>query len=455
MKLKQLFFALQPSRDSAKWGHFSISFLVRLFMTTVFSTVIILNATLAMAQNKATAQEPDTRRTPALRAPVFEQLSRAQQIGDSGDIAGALSVLDDVKAKASSMNSYEIATMYNFYGFIYYSQDDLVNTIASFNQAIKQSPIPITFEQTALYSLAQLSMAVGNYDDVIEYIERWEALNDGVVPPQNYILKAQALYQNKAYQDAAFYIETAIKGHEDEGYLPDENWLILQRAIYFEMREPEKVKDIIIKLIRLYDEAKYWIQLAGMYGELEQEKKQLATMEIAYQRGFITSASDTFNLAQLYYYHGVPYKGAKLMEQAIKSGLLEENLRNLKFLAQAWQRAKEDKKAVPVLEEAAALSEDGQLDAQLALLYYNLNDYEKAINAANQALAKGDLDRAGDTHMVLGLSLYNSQRFVQALEQLALAEEFNSSRSAARQWRQYVVKEQAAFELLQETSPRS
>ncbi|WP_083256867.1 tetratricopeptide repeat protein [Glaciecola punicea] len=408
------------------------------------------SSTGAMGQTDASASERETRTVPALRSTVYEQLARAQKIADEGDISGALAVLDAVKEKSFSMNSIERATMHNFYGFIYYSQDDIQRTIASFKEAVAQSPIPISFEQTALYSLAQLSMAQSQFSDVITYLKRWESLNHGLIPPQNYILKAQALYQNKAYEEAAYYIESAIKGHEDEGFLPDENWLVLQRAIYFEMQAPEKVKDIIIKLIRLYEQPKYWIQLAGMYGELEQEEKQFATMEIAYHRGFINSASDTFNLAQLYYYHGVPYKGAKLMDHAIKTGLLDENLRNLTFLAQAWQSAQEDEKAVPVMIEAAALSTDGKLDAQLALLYYNLDNFEKAIDTANNALTKGSLDRPGDTHMVLGLSLYATQDFVNALNELAKAEEFNSSRAAARQWRKFVEKEKVAFALLSE-----
>ncbi|MGB3726621.1 MAG: tetratricopeptide repeat protein [Glaciecola sp.] len=400
----------------------------------------------------AQASERKTVRTPALRARVYDQLARAQSVGDTGDSAGALAILDEVKEKSGSMNSYERAMMHNFYGFIYYSLEDFDKTIESFNAAVNESPIPVSFEQTALYSLAQLSMAQGKYDDVISYLERWEALNNGKIPPKNYILKAQALYQNKAYEDAAGYIEAAIKNHEDDGYLPDENWLVLQRAIYFEMKQPEKVKEIIIKLIRLYDAPKYWIQLAGMYGELEQEKRQLATMEIAYQRGFVTSASDTFNLAQLYYYHGVPYKGALLMEQAIESGVLEANLRNLKFLANSWQLSQERDKAVPVMMQAAELSDDGELNAQLALLHYNLSQYDKAIAAAELALEKGGLKRAGDTHMVLGLSLYNQKQFARALEQLAEAESFSSSRAAARQWAKYVEKERATEQARNEMS---
>lgn len=394
--------------------------------------------------------ERETRRTPALRARVYEQLARAQDTADNGDVEGAIKILNEVKDKSSSMNSYEVAMMYNFFGFIYYAEEDFDKTIESFELAVSQSPIPVSFEQTALFSLAQLSMAQGNYKDVINYLERWEALNSGKIPPRNFVLKAQALYQDKAYEESMKYIEAAIIGHEEEGYLPDENWLILQRAIYFEMKQPEKVKDTIIKLIRLYDQPNYWVQLAGMYGELEQEKKQLATMEIAYQRGFINSASDTFNLAQLYYYHQVPYKGAKLMEQALESGVLPKNLRNLEFLAQSWQAAREDDKAIIAMQNAAELSDNGKLDGQLALLFYNNSNYQKAVESAKSALEKGDLTRPGDTHMVMGLALYNLREFNQALEQLALAEGYSSSRSAARQWKSYVEKEQVSYQQRQE-----
>jgi tetratricopeptide (TPR) repeat protein len=423
------------------------------YSLALVSSLLVLSSVayspIAAAQEETKLGDRETRRTPALRARVYEQLARAQTAGDAGNVEEALYILDEVKGKADSMNSYERAMMHNFYGFIYYNEERFDETIEAFKAAIAEQPIPVSFEQTTIFSLAQLSMMQGQYDQVVGYLERWEALNKGKIPPKNYILKAQALYQNKEYSEAARYIEQAIENHEDAGFLPDENWLVLQRAIYFEMKQPEKVKDIIIKLIRLYDEPKYWIQLAGMYGELGLEEAQLATMEIAYQRGFVVSASDTYNLAQLYYYHGVPYKGAKLMEEAIGSGLLEENLRNLKFLGQSWQRAKEDKKAVPVLQEAAQMSDDGEIDAQLALLYFNLEQYDDAIASASSAIEKGSLDNPGNTHMVLGLALYNTREFALALEALAQAEAFASSRGAARQWTKYVEKEKSSFESLQ------
>lgn len=423
---------------------------------TVFSLASV--SLVAVSSASAYAQEAEsnkslgdkkTRRTPALRSRVFEQLSRAQTAGDSGDVDGAIAILDEVAGKINSMNSYERSMMYNFYGFVYYNSEQFGKAIENFELAVAQAPIPVKFEQTTVFSLSQLNMMQGNYDKTIEYLERWESLNNGVIPPKNFVLKAQAHYQNKNYPQAARYIELAIEGHEAEGYLPDEGWLILQRAVYYEMKQPEKVKDILAKMIRLYDNPKYWIQLAGMYGELGEEKTQLAMMETAYQMGYVESASDIFNLAQLYYYHQVPYKGALLMEQAMQNGVLQRNLRNLKFLATSWQAAKEDEKAVPVMQAAADLSDDGELDAQLGHLFYNTENYANAVEASRKALQKG-VDKPGAVHMVLGLSLYNQRQFAEALDELAKAEGYPTSRGAAKQWGSFVSREKRDYEILKQ-----
>ena len=433
-------------------------FSLLLSLVLVFGSVLLISSlnNMALAQDSEAAEssevspgERKTRRVPALRSRVYEQLSRAQTAGDAGNVAEAIAILDEVRDKDSSMNGYEKSMMYNFYGFIYYNNEDLEKSIESFEQAAAQDPIPEKFEQTTLFTLAQLYMATGKFEKSIEKLEQWESLNNGVIPPKNFVLKAQAHYQNKNYAESARYIELAIDGHEAEGYLPDESWLILQRAVYYEMKQPEKVKEILAKMIRLYDNPKYWIQLAGMYGELGQEKRQLAMMESAYQLGYVESASDIFNFAQLYYYHEAPFKAAALMDQALKNGLLERNLRNLKFLSICWTSAKEQDKAIPVLIEAAELAEDGELDAQLAHLYYNSDKFDSAIASSNAAIEKGGLSNQGSVHMLLGLAYYNQKDFVKALDELAKAEEFKSSRAAAQQWKQFVGREKYETEQLQ------
>lgn len=399
----------------------------------------------------AEAQERKTKRVPALRGKVYEQLARAQKLGDEGDIEEAVAILDEVKDKADSMNSYERAMMYNFYGFVYYNAEDFANAFESFKLVVEQQPIPESFEQGTLFSLAQLSLMQAEYDAVLEYVERWEALNNGKIPAKNYVLKAQAMYQKKSYQEAAGYIEQAIATQEenpDDG-IADENWYILQRAIYYELKQPKKVSEVLVKLVRYYEKPQYWLQLGGMYGEIGAEKKQLAVMEAAYQMGYIESGADMFNLAQLYYYHQVPVKGALIMEEAMADGRLERNLKNLRFLSQCYAGAKETEKAIPVMLAAAELSDDGELNAQLAQLFLSNDEWEKAIVQARTALDKGNIRSPGTAHLVIGMALFNQQQFAQALNALAEAEKFQRTKKMAKQWQRFVTSEKSSFELLQ------
>ena len=316
----------------------------------------------------------------------------------------------------------------------------------SFALVVEQQPIPESFELSTLFSLAQLNLMQGRFAESIEYLNRWESLNTGKIPPKNWVIKAQAYYQNKQYAEAETFITQAIENQEAEGMLPDEGWLILQRAIFYELKQPRKVKDVLVKMIKLYDEPKYWIQLAGMYGELGEEKNQLAIMEAAYQQGFVEKGADVFNLAQLYYYHRVPYKGALLMEQAIDEGTLEKNLRNLKFLGQSWTLAKENDKAVPALMAAAELADDGELDAQVAQILLNMERWDDAIAAAQRAVEKGDLRNPGTVYLVMGMAHFNKKEYALALNQLAEAEKHSSSRGMAKQWLQFVNGEKQAAE---------
>lgn len=392
--------------------------------------------------------ERKTKRVPTLRAKVYDQLSRAQGLADAGDQAEAFEVLDNVKSKASSMNSYELAMMYNFYAFIHYEVENYDQAIAAFENVVQQQPIPETFEQATLFSLAQLHMMRGNYDKTIVKIEQWEAIQKNLypskdIPAKNLVLKAQAMYQKQDYIAASKYINAAVLQIEtnDLGFQVDEQWYVLQRAVYFELKQPENVKNVLLKLVKRFEAPKYWLQLAGMYGELEQEEKQLAVMEIAEQKSFIATGSDMFNLAQLYYYHQMPYKAAAIMQKAMDVGKLPEDERNLTFLAQSWNFAKETEKAIPVMLAAAELSDSGELYAQLGQMYLNMDKWKQAVDASQQALEKGGLRNEGMSHLVIGLAQFNVGEYNEALNQLAKAQEYDGSRGMAQQWSKFVEGE--------------
>jgi len=423
-------------------------------MTSVLLTSMQISVVNAKSAENAeeVKVERKTKRVPTLRSKVYDQLSRAQGLADAGNQTEAFAVLDNVKSKASSMNSYEQAMMYNFYGFIHYEAENYDQAIEAFENVVQQQPIPETFEQATLFSLAQLHMMRGNYEQTIAKIEQWETIQktlypNKAIPAKNLVLKAQAMYQKQDYAAASDYINAAVEQVEtnDLGFQVDEQWYVLQRAVYFELKQPENVKNVLLKLVKKFEAPKYWLQLAGMYGELGQEEKQLAIMEIAEQQSYVATGSDMFTLAQLYYYHQMPYKAAAVMQKAIDAGKLSEDERNLTFLAQSWNLAKETDNAIPVMLAAAKLSKTGELYAQLGQMYLSMDKWELAIAASQQAIEKGGLRNEGMSHLVIGMAKFNVGEYNEALNQLAKAQQYDGSRGMAQQWSKFVEGERKQY----------
>lgn len=413
-----------------------------------FASLVVLVAIASWSSLSLEAQE--RKRTPALREQVYSQLARAQELADGGNLQGGLQALREVETKADSMNSYERAMLWNFYGYMYYEQDDVTNAMRYFAKVVDESPIPEALELNTLFSLAQLALTQERYPEVLTYLDRWEAASGEADSNKALVLRAQALYQQEQYSQALPPIREAIAAREANGEVGDENWYILLRAIYFELEETERVAEVLEKMVRAFNKPEYWLQLAGVYGQLGQDDKQLAMLEAGYQQGFLNDGQDLMNLAQSYFFSDVPYKAGRVLEKAIAEGKLEANLRNLRMLAQSWIAARETDKAVAALEAVAELTDDGEFDAQRAQILLNNERNQAAIAAARAALAKGGLNNPGNMHLVIGMAELNEFNYNEALQAFAEAKKFADARQIAAQWERFAESEKQQAERLAE-----
>ena len=418
---------------------------IGLSIVTPSALTFLPGVSIASAQ---AAQEQKTKRVPALREKVYSQLARAQKLADDGDVKAGLEALDSINERSSSMNSYEIAMMHNFYGFIYYNQNDLPKAIASFERVVAEEGIPETLRLSTTFSLAQLAMANSDYDKVIAFLDNWDEINTQPIPEGYYLLRAQTYYQLKDYKQGLDYITKVISLSDDEGKTPKENWLVLQRAMFYSLNQTNKVVEVLERMVKLYDKPEYWVQLSGMYGETGQEKKQLAVIEAAYQQGFLTSRADLRQLAQVYLYNGLAFKAAEVMSKAIDNGIAEKTAKNYAFVAEAMIQAKEDEKSIEYFVKAADLSDHGQYDQRLAEVYVNTEHYEDAADSARKALDKGGLDFESNAFVALGMAQYNLQNFDASILAFEQAEKHKKSQRLAKQWIKYVKREKVHAETL-------
>ncbi len=393
-------------------------------------------------------QQPEqrTRKTPAMREAVYKKLSEAQTLAEEGQIEEPLKMLADL-LKTKKLNSYELAQIWNFYGFIYFTQERYKEAAEAYVKVLQQENLPEAMETGTLYSLAQLYFIEEDYARALERLDQWFRVAQNPSAGA-YILRAQALYQLQRYKDAIEPVETAIAIATRQGKPIKENWLLLLRVFHYELNDFENVAKVLERLIRRYPKKEYWVQLSGMYGELGQERKQLLAYELAYIQGFLNRGRELVTLSQLFLQAEVPYRAAVILEKGLQDGTVEGDARNWRLLSQAWTLAQEDEKAVPALIQAALLSGDGELDIRLAQSYLNLDNYEAAVDAARAGLDKGGLKRSDTANLLLGMALYNLERYNEAKAAFRIARNDQRSNRSAAQWIAHVTNEQARQEQL-------
>ncbi|HMB58397.1 MAG TPA: tetratricopeptide repeat protein [Xanthomonadales bacterium] len=387
-----------------------------------------------------------TKQTVAMSQQVYEQLTEVQEFVEAGNYAGAEGVIREMRAN-EKLSPYERAQVWNLSGYSYYLQERYPEAINAYEQVLAQPELPEALQLSTLKTMAQLQFTVEDYKGALDTVHRLMA----AVPEPSadvYMLEGQALFQMGDYKAALNPIKTAVDMFREQGQVPRENWLLLLRVIYFELKDYDSMIAVVKELIQHYPKETYVLTLAGVYSELGDTKKQLALTEVLYEMGYLNSASHITNLANLYLLHGIPYKAAQVLDKGIKEKIVEPDERNLRLLSQAWYQAREDDQAIPPLRMAAEMSEDGELWVRLAQSHINLEQWKDAASAANEALSRGGLKRNDQAQIMLGMALFNQKLLEQARVAFENARRDQRSARAAEQWIAYVDSELRRQELM-------
>ncbi len=350
---------------------------------------------------------------------------------------------------SSCTSSYEKSQIWNFLAYVYYSQDKLKDAINAYSKVIAEPETDERLKISVYYSIAQLYFATEDYTNAARYLETWMKQSD-VVGADAKVLLAQTYYQLNRKRDALRLVSEAIAETESKGTLPKENWWGLQRVIYYENKDYRQVVSVLKKLIKHYPKYSYWRQLGGMYGELNQDINQLVATEVVYLSKNLDKERELLSLAYLFTGADAPFLAARVVEKGLKDGLIKKTAKNMEFLGHAWQQAQDGKKARPVLEEAAKLSDQGKIWGRLAGVYLDIGEDAQAVRASRNALNKGGLQRRDLTYMVLGNAQLNLHCYQDAASAFEKAAQDKRSEKYALRWIEYAKREGARRDQLRE-----
>jgi tetratricopeptide (TPR) repeat protein len=351
-----------------------------------------------------------------------------------------------LQSRGDRMKPFDRASVLQIRGSAYVNLENYKAAIRDFEEALKLDALPPEQNSQLRFNVAQLHFQDENYPAAIRYLERWLLEVDS--PSANaYYLLAAAHYYSDDYKKARAPIERALELSDK----PERRYLELANIIYAELNLATQRASVLNRLIQLAPgEKSFWKQLAGLYSQQEGEaaqRKAFTTLEVAYRAGLIDDAADILSLAQFYSLFNNPHRGAALLEEHMKSGLIKRDVKTLELLSQLWSQAREHARAIPALREAASLADTGELSFRLGQVLLADEQNEAAEKALLAAVQKGGLKPAdlAEAWLLLGTARFNqagpgdrAQR-ERADQAFAEAQRFASTRGQASQWRQYVA----------------
>ena len=415
---------------------------------------------------KGEAEERDntkTKQAEAVSKEVYETITKAQEAVEAEDYDTAMRILERLY-NPDKLTEYEQANVLNYIGFVHYNKGNIPAALQTYERMIAIPSLEPQLKKTTTYTLAQLNMMEENYQRALELVQDWFTQETNP-QPESYILLAQIYYQLQRYGDMVPTVETAIRVAEEKQKEVKEDWYVLLNFAYFQQENYAKFRDIQKILLENWPKKRYWFSLAGAYTELGEDDNLIAAYDAAYTQGMLEKESEFVTMAQLYLQREVPYKAAVLLEEYMDSGVVTETARNYRLLSQAWMLSQEDRKAIPALQKAAALSDDGELDVRLGNTYLNLAEYAECAKSVRAALRKGGLKNPDNAQISLGMCLYNLREYSDSIAAFREAAKTQKSRRIANQWirvieadiernRQIRLAEQAARKKREEVQAR-
>ena len=446
----------------------------------IFSLVVVPSSLDAQAQNeKVTYKKARALQTSTAKKiiKVVEALERVNEEGkEDPDFDTVKEILNELLEKKENLRSYDRSVMWNYYGYLYFSEERYTDAMQAYRNLLAEPESTIPLRVASLFTLAQLNFVNEDYEGGINVLLQWMDEVE-VVTAQGWSLLGQAYFQvgtdKKSESEKLNYYEkaldsmvSAVQTAEIEEYKPKENWYVLMAACYSELssrigKEESLYKqlDIYEILVNLYPKKMYFIQLGGIYGQLNRELDYMITLNAAYQKDLLDKESEYLALTQLLLLNSNPYWAAKVLEAGrIKKvpvidektkeekilPVVRDNEKNLKLLADAWRMAQEIELAIPIMEKAAKLAKDGQTYIVLGSLYLSEDKLEEAVNAIEQGLKKGKVKNPSQARLTLGQAHFELQNFEQAKKEFRIAarDDDKKIKKTANSWIKYTENEE-------------
>ena len=384
-------------------------------------------------------EDKKPRRVPNIEPTTWKRLQQAQELITAEQYVEGVEILEAMvprEDRRSRYNAAEMGQIHNLLGYAYWELNRADKTIEHYEKVLEQVPnIAEATELLMLFQLAKIYFMQGQeleddaarrwYNLSLTKMGEWIEKNNDPGPDPYYFV-AQIFYQFRDFANGIKCLETTIHLARERGTQPKEPWWRMLQFMYYEQENWPKVLEILEVLVRDFPKREYWVTLASVYGETNQEDKQLLAMEAAHVAGFLTKETDLRAYGALLLQNEAPNRASKQIKKGFDDGIIEVTPKNLQLQGQAYQVAHDVELAIGVFERSVEIEPEGKIYDLLASLYLDSDKFAECRTAAGRAVEVGGLANKLRTQVTLGTCEFN-------LGSLAAARKtFTDVRRAAR-----------------------
>ncbi len=369
-----------------------------------------------------------------LGANTHSVLSDVHKDMEAGNNAEAIKKLSKL-ALSEKIKDYDAAVVYQTMGFAENGLNNFKDAAKYFIKALSLNALPKKVSHNLHFSVAQLLIHIDKPKEGIKYLSKWFA-NEPQPKAEAHILAATAYYYLENYKQLIVHVEKALPLSKKTPL----NWYELLLAGYYELKNYKRASEILENIIAKYPEkTTYWLQLAGIYQHLEQDKKALAVYELAYKKELLKKV-EIIQLIKNYRYLNMPYKAATLLEKEMAIGDIDVNKDMLALLVDSWILAQESEKAKSVFKEIIKKFNDDTARLRLGQLYLDSQEWEKATKVLDVKLQSDNKILLSKINLLLGIAQYHSENLPMATRAFTQALSDKSTQEQAKWWLEHLKK---------------
>ena len=334
-----------------------------------------------------------------VRPVVYEALKKIEDARQAGKFNKAIKDANIV-LKRLRPSDHERAKTLQVLAFTYAAQERMGLATKTLEDAYKLNALPPATQNNILYVLGQLLLGVKNYKGAVKYFDRWLAVIEAPAPSALYTVGATK-YQAGDIEGAIALTSRAVKASKN----PKEAWYRLLASSYITLKRYKPAIKVYAKLIEAQPKRRSdWIQLVALYSEVKDDKRALATLQLAKRMGVFERKDDYMQLAQRFQSQDLPLPAGRMLEGSVSKSKLKLDPEVAELIATSFYMARDRDKAVPALGRAAAIAENGELYLLLTQLELENENWPKAIDAGKKAVRKGGLRWPGNAHYFIGVA---------------------------------------------------